>query len=159
MNVSTFVYFGVLKMKDKRPLYLCFIFMLAFISCDSRIIYDPLQVRITTIFPDGEIRDPDHEPTIIINADGNKTLYGSFLFINIWTMGINISPRPFFRWYYDGERLESNLFRSHGFLDIRGPHSPDLDGYIIVEDGKKITVVVDLGNQTGLAETIIKIQQ
>lgn len=125
-------------------------------GCDSDPVYDPLYVRIVTEHLAWDIGTPIHESTVTIQADEKKSLFACFLLDKIWTDGYNIDPKPSFQWYYDGKKLDYGYWSS---LDIKGPESTELNtSYIRVQNGKKIKVIVNFGNQTGSAETIIAIQ-
>jgi hypothetical protein len=117
-----------------------------------------LNVKIVTEHLAWDIRVPDHASTVTIQADEKLRLYACFQLSKIWTDGYNIiDPKPSFQWYYDGKKLAYGYWSS---LEIFGPDSTDVyGGDIIIEDGKKIKVVIDWGDQTGSAETIIKIEQ
>jgi hypothetical protein len=143
-------------MKGKLVLFLCLFFGYVLIGCDTDPVYDPLKVRIVTEHLAWITGNPIHESAVTIQADDEKSLYACFLLGKIWTDGYNIEPKPSFQWYYDGEKLDYGYWSS---LHIQGPGAEPNTSDIRVQDGKKIKVVVNLGNQTGSAETTITIQQ
>jgi hypothetical protein len=144
-------------MKGKYGLFLCLFLGFIFIGCDGGIIYDPLDVRIVTDNSAWEGKTPVHESTITIQADERKRLYACFREDKIWTDGYNIiEPVPKFQWYYDDEELYYGHWPSE---EIKGPDNTDLDTSLtLVQNGKKIKVVINWGPQTGSAETTIIIQ-